>query len=139
VVRFVAVDRKKRRFGHSFSTSSHHDFILVLGRSLNKALDVLPGRVHALLSRNGFLDLIPGFELFTVPEIVTTNSRSILANMTQLKWDLEYNLALLMEAFGPSEINRIEDKHLKCLFVGKIAGAESRNYCSPVDQLKKLL
>lgn len=112
--------------------------ILVLGRSLNKALDVLPVRVHALLSRNGFSDLAQGFELFTIPKIVTTNSRSFLASMTQIKFDLEYNLALL-EELDPSEINRLEDLYLKYLFGGKIAKAESEDYIRPVDQLKKLL
>ena len=37
---------------------------------LNKALDELPVRVYALLSRNGFSDLAQGLELFTVPKIV---------------------------------------------------------------------
>lgn len=112
--------------------------ILVMGRSVNKALDVLPVRVHALLSRNGFSDLAKGFELFTVPEIVTTNSRSILASMTQIKFDLEYNLALL-EDVEPAVLNRIEDEYLKYLFGGKIAKAQSKDYIRPVDQLKKLL
>ena len=111
--------------------------ILVMGRSLNKALDVLPVRVHALLARNGFSDLAKGFELFTVPEVVTTNSRSLLASMTQIKFDLEYNLALLEEV-EPSELNRLEDSYMKYLFGGKIAKAESEDYIRPVDQLKKL-
>jgi len=112
--------------------------MLVLGRSVNKALDMLPVRVHALLSRNGFSDLAQGFELFTVPEVVTTNSRSLLSNMAQMKWDLENNLALLEEV-NPAELNRLEDVYLKYLFGGKIAKAESKDYIRPVDQLKKLL
>jgi hypothetical protein len=112
--------------------------ILVLGRSLTRVLDVLPVRVAGLLSRNGFSELIPGFELFTVPEILTTNSRSMLANMIQMKWDLEYNLAL-SEELDPSDINHLEDKYLKYLIGGKIARAESNDYIRPVDQLKKLL
>lgn len=112
--------------------------ILVMGRSLNKTLDVLPVRVHALLARNGFSDLAKGFELFTVPEVVTTNSRSFLASMTQIKFDLEYNMALLEEV-NPSELNRMEDMYLKYLFGGKIARAESEKYIQPINQLKKLL
>lgn len=111
--------------------------ILVMGRSLNKALDVLPVRAHALLTRNGFSDLAKGFELFTAPEVVTTNNRSILASITQMKFDLEYNLALLEEV-EPSEISRIEDRFLKYLFGGKIASAASKSYINPIDQLKEL-
>lgn len=102
--------------------------ILVMGRSLTKALNALPVRTAALLARNGFSDLIPSFELFSVPELCATNSRSILANMTQMKLDLEYNLALL----------EIEDLYLRYLIGGKIAKAESENYIQPVAQLKKL-
>lgn len=111
--------------------------VLVMGRSLNKALDVLPVRVHALLNRNGFSDLAKGFELFTIPEVVTTNSRSLLASMTQLKFDLEYNLALLEEV-EPAELIRMEDKYLTYLFGGKIAKAASKAYIQPLDQLKQL-
>lgn len=111
--------------------------ILVMGRSLTKALNALPVRTAALLARNGFSDLIPSFELFSVPELCATNSRSILANMTQMKLDLEYNLALL-EIVEPSDLNKIEDLYLRYLIGGKIAKAESENYIQPVAQLKKL-
>lgn len=112
--------------------------ILVLGRSLNKALDQLPVRLAGLLSRNGFAELMPGFELFTQPEIYTTNSRSILANMTQMKMDLEYNLALL-EVLDPHEINSLEDMYLTYLTGGKIARSAGEEYIRALDQLNKLL
>lgn len=54
-----------------------------------------------------------------------------------MKFDLEYNLALLEEV-EPSEISRIEDRFLKYLFGGKIASAASKSYINPIDQLKEL-
>ena len=68
-------------------------------------------RAAALLSRNGFAELIPRFELNAEPVIVSTNSRSVLANMNQMKFDVEYNLAMA-EEINPAEILRIEDMYL---------------------------
>lgn len=109
--------------------------IIVLSKSLTKALEVLPARVSALLIRNGFSDLVPGFELDSQYEIYTTNNRSILSNITQLKFSLEYNLAM-SEELRPAEIDRIEDLYLKYLFGGKIANGK---YIMPRDLLKNLI
>ena len=81
---------------------------------------------------------LPGFELFTQPEIYTTNSRSILANMTKMKMDLEYNLALL-EELDPHEINSLEDMYLTYLTGGKMARSAGEEYIRALDQLNKLL
>lgn len=112
--------------------------ILVLGRSVSKAIEILPGRVEALLTRNGFSTLIPGFELFSEPEIVTTNNRSMLTNIVQMKWNLEYSLAM-PDVLDAEALNRIEDKYLGYSFRGKIAEAESNHFVRPVDLLKRRL
>lgn len=112
--------------------------VLVLGRSLTKAVELLPVRAAALLYRNGFSELIPRFELESEPVIVSTNSRSVLANMNRMKFDVEYNLAM-EEVLEPADMNRIEDALLKYLFGGKIAKSAPYNVIRPVDQLKILL
>lgn len=95
----------------------------------------MPDRVRSLLQRNGFSALIQAFELDTPYEFYATNNRNILANINQLKFSLEYSLAI-EEELGPAEIARIEDLYLDYLMGGKIAGTE--DYIRPIDQLEKL-
>jgi hypothetical protein len=64
--------------------------IVVLGRSLTKALNVLPMQVVSFLERNRFSELIPGFGLDSDTEIYSTNSRHILANMNQMLPENQY-------------------------------------------------
>ncbi|MDD3946028.1 MAG: hypothetical protein PHS38_15155 [Bacteroidales bacterium] len=109
--------------------------IIVMGKSLKKAMVEMPDRVRALLERKGFSALIQAFELDTPYEFYATNNRNILANINQLKFSLEYSLAI-EEELGPAEIARIEDLYLDYLMGGKIAGTE--DYIRPIDQLEKL-
>ena len=96
----------------------------------------MPDRVRALLERNGFSALTRAFELDTPYEIFATNNRNVLSNMNQMKYSLEYSLAM-EEELGPAEIARIEDHYLDYLMGGKIAGED--HYIRPVDQLRKLM
>jgi hypothetical protein len=108
--------------------------IIVLSKSLTRALEVLPLRVSAYLIRNGFSELVPGFGFDSQHKIYTTNSRNILANMTQMKYDIEYNLAV-SEMLDSTDIDRIEDLFLRYILGGKIANGK---YIMPVDQLFEL-
>ncbi|MDD4227390.1 MAG: hypothetical protein WCY58_10795 [Mariniphaga sp.] len=110
--------------------------VIVLGRSISKSLEVFPMRVASLLDRNGFSKLVPGFELDTEPEIYATNSRNILANMNQMRFNIEFHLAM-SENLDLFDIARNEDLHLEYLFGGKVAG--DRSYIRPVDHLNELL
>ncbi len=96
----------------------------------------MPDRVRAFLERNGFSSLTRAFELDTPYEIFATNNRNVLSNMNQMKFSLEYSLAI-EEELGSAEIVRIEDLYLDYLMGGKIAGEE--DYIRPVDQLRKLM
>lgn len=109
--------------------------IIVLNKSLTRALEVLPARVAAYLIRNRFSELVPGFGLDSQHKIYTTNSRNILANMTQMKFDIEYNLAI-SEVLDSTDIDRIEDLYLRYILGGKIANGD---YIMPVNQLFELL
>ena len=57
--------------------------IIIHGKSLSKALQILPSRVASFLNRNGYRELVIGFQLDTKIEVYATNSRNILANMNQ--------------------------------------------------------
>lgn len=109
--------------------------IVVAGRSLTKALNVLPVRIALFLERNGFPELVPGFGLDTDPEIYSTNSRHILANMNQIKFNIEYHLSM-SELLDDADIARLEDLSLDQIIGGKIAGGK---YIMPKERLKELL
>ncbi len=109
--------------------------LVTMGKSINKAIKELPLRASSLLMRNGYKELVPDFQLDTTSEIYLTNSRSILANMTQIRFSLEYSFAL-SEELEEVDIVRIEDSYLTYLVGGKIAKG---NYIRPVDILKELL
>lgn len=68
--------------------------VLCPGKSLNKALPVFPERLEQLLLRLGCSKLMFKFQVKSKPEIFTTNSRSMLAHMNQMKYNIEYHLAL---------------------------------------------
>jgi len=113
--------------------------VVTLGKSIRKAVKELPQRTESLLIRNGFKDLVPDFQLKTTPEFYSTNSRNILANMNQLKFSLEYSLAL-SEELEERDIAKIEDIFMNYLIGGKIANERTskRDYIKPKTILKRV-
>jgi hypothetical protein len=109
--------------------------VVTLGKSIKKAIKELPLRATSLLIRNGYKDLTPEFQLDTTPEIYSTNCRSILANMNQIRFSLEYSLAL-SEELEEEDIARVEDLFLNNIVGGKIAKGE---YMVPKTILMELL
>ena len=109
--------------------------VVVLGKSLNKALEVFPSRAAALLRRFGFVDLVDRFELGSAIEIFTTNNRSIVANMNQMKFSIEWTFAMA-EELEPSVLNSIEHLMIKDLIGGKIA--QGQDYMQPLERLREL-
>lgn len=89
--------------------------ILVPGKSLNKVIPFLPDRVSSLLKRIGFSKLEPQFQLDSKLEIFATNSRSMLAHMNQIRYNIEFHLALA-ETIETIDFDKIEDIHLNYLF-----------------------
>jgi len=94
--------------------------ILVPGKSLNKVILLLRLRTTALLKRLGYSDLIPQFQLDTKPEIFTTNSRSILGHINQVKFNIEYHIALA-ETIDSIDYDRIENIHFDMIFTDKLS------------------
>ncbi len=110
--------------------------VVMLGRSLNRALEVFPSRAAALLRRYGFEELVAKFEFSSPIEIYTTNNRNILANMNQMKFSIEWEFAMAEEV-EPAVLNRIENHMIKDLIGGKIA--QGQDYIQPLERLKELL
>lgn len=109
--------------------------IIIPGKSLSKALQILPSKVISLLTRNGYQKLETGFQLDTKIEVYATNSRNILGNMNQMKFDLEYHLAM-SKSLAYSDIENIEDMQLSNIIGGKIAEGK---YITPKEKLKQQL
>jgi hypothetical protein len=109
--------------------------ILIPGKSLNKVLPLLPQRVSAYLKRHRFSRLEGSFQLDTKPEIFATNSRSMLAHMNQIKYELEYHFARAITV-EDIDFEHIEDLYFDYMFGGK---NKSRKYIMPKDILNKLL
>jgi hypothetical protein len=89
--------------------------ILVPGKSLNRVIPFLPDRVSSLLKRNGFSKLESQFQLDSKAEIFATNSRSMLAHMNQIRYNIEFHLALA-ESVETIDYDNIEDIHLNYMF-----------------------
>jgi len=109
--------------------------ILIPGKSLNKVLSQLKPRTIALLNRLGYSDLIPDFNLDSNPEIFATNSRSILAHINQVKYNMEYHIAA-SESVDSIDYDRLEDIHFDCLFTDK---SSLGGYFTPKKILDNLL
>jgi len=109
--------------------------ILIPGKSLNKMILPLRLRTPALLKRLGYSDLIPRFQLDTKPEIFETNSRSILAHINQLKFNIEYHIALA-ETIDSIDYDRIEDIHFDSIFTDKLSPG---GYITPKKILDNML
>jgi hypothetical protein len=106
--------------------------IIIPGKSLNKALKLLPQKCVSLLNRQGFSSLISSFNLNSESQIFTTNSRSMLAYMTQIKFSLEINLSELNN-YDESDFNKIEDDYLHYIFTRDNA------YYKPIEILTDTL
>lgn len=108
--------------------------VICPGKSLNKALPDFPARVEQLLKRLGFSKLVFQFQLRTEPEIYATDSRSMLSYMNQLRYNLEYNLAM-PETIEDINYEKIEDIHNDWLFTSK----GPRKYEKPIELLRTLV
>lgn len=105
--------------------------ILCPDKSLNKALQVLPDRLEMLLGRLGCSKLIFQFQMRTKAEIFTTNSRSMLAYMNQMKYAIEYSVVITEKL---SDINYCEIEDLLSDIL--LSSGGPRKYEKPTDTLQ---
>ena len=109
--------------------------ILIPGKSLNRVIPFLQLRTSALISRLGYSKLESKFQLDSKAEIFATNSRSILAHITQLKFNIEYHIALA-ESIESIDYDGIEDIHFDMIFTDK---TRSKGFFTPKEILDNLL
>jgi hypothetical protein len=109
--------------------------ILIPGKSLNKVIPSLKQRTSCLLKRLGYSSLEPLYNLDSHAEVFATNSKSILAYINQIKYNLEIHF------YGASSIESInydylEDIHNDWIFLDKL---NPKGYFMPKDKLADLL
>jgi hypothetical protein len=89
--------------------------VLVPGPFLDQSIASLSERAAALLMRNGYGRLLFPYGLLSPPEFYTTNSRSILASMNQMRYEIDYHLSM-PETIEELNLDQIEDIQLRYLF-----------------------
>jgi hypothetical protein len=106
--------------------------VLVMGKSLNKAIPIFQERAENLIKRLGYGQLLFKYQLQSEPQIYATNSRSMLAHMNQLRYNIEYHLAMA-ETIEDTNWEYIEDVHFDCIF------SRNKEYMRPKDIIDKLM
>jgi hypothetical protein len=109
--------------------------ILIPGKSLNKVIPQLKLRTINLLSRLGYSGLVPDFHLDSEIEVFATNSRSILAHINQLQYNMEYHLAEA-ESIDSIDYDKLEDIHFDWIFTSVYSPG---GYITPKKILDNLL
>jgi hypothetical protein len=84
---------KPGKFGLHFLHHPTLISVVVPGRSLNTIFQNFTSRTIDILSRQGYDNLIPSYQLDTLPEIFSTNNRSMIAYMNQVKDNSSYHCA----------------------------------------------
>jgi hypothetical protein len=107
--------------------------IIIPGKSLNKTIPLLPDKIKSYLKRNGFSYLEAQFNLDSQTEMFTTNSRSMLGHMNQIKYNLEYLFAMA-ESTESINYEKIEDIYLDYLF----GMPKGRGYLRTIEILNDL-
>ena len=108
--------------------------IIIPGKSIHKAIPLLPERIEKFLKRTGFESIIPQYQIGTTPEIFKTNNKSMLGYLNQMKLEIE---CLLTYRYPPGEIDfdDLENNYMRYLFRGKLVGS---SFTSPYQILTKL-
>ena len=129
----VSTGRQGKMLIH-FLHSSTKISVLCPGKSLNKALPEFPERLTHLLERLGCSRYIFQFQAHSKPEIFTTNSRSMLAHMNQMKYNIEYHVALV-ERLEDINYSEIEDMQSDAL----LSSGGPGKYEKPTEILHRLV
>jgi hypothetical protein len=109
--------------------------VLVPGPFLDQSITILRERAAALLMRKGYGRLLFQYELLSPPEFYATNSRSILASMNQMRFNMEYNLSM-PETLEEINLDQIEDSLLKYLYP---TGKKTHDFTSAVWILDEIM
>ncbi len=90
--------------------------VIIPEKSLKKAVSYLPEHLESLLVRQGFSKLLPEYQINTEPEIFSTNNKSMLGYLKEMKFTIEYHLKDLRP------IPEIENIEFDNIFGGKLVG-----------------
>lgn len=104
--------------------------LIVPEKSLNKAIMEMSDHLASLLKKQGFSKMLPEYQISTEPEIFSTNSRSMLAYLNDMSYNIEYHL------LRHRPISEIENIEFENLFGGKLGGAD---YITPKKILMKYM
>ena len=107
--------------------------VVVEGRSLKTTSGKVAERLERLLQRHGYAELINRFALSSPPVILTTNSRRILGYLNQMRYLVEYHLAL-PEAADTLDLDHLEDVCFDYLFT---VGGKTGQYTQPGKELNR--
>jgi hypothetical protein len=109
--------------------------VLVPGPFLDQSIAGLRERATALLIRNGYGRLLFQYELVSPPVFYSTNSRSILASMNQMRYEIDYHLSM-SETNGEINLEEIEDIEFDTIIR---TGKKLMDITTPVRILNALL
>jgi len=108
--------------------------VLVPGKSIRKASEILPSRANSLLLRHGFQNIIDKYSFNSEVEIYKSNNKSIQGNLNNIKYDIEYQFSRYYAA-QDVDLTKIEDLEMDYLFGGK----NFKGYKSPIKILRNEL
>ena len=108
--------------------------VIVPGRSLNTTATQVPERLERLLKRHHFGRLFGHYALSVPPVVLTTSSRRMLGHLNQLRYHVEYHLALPEES-ETINLDHVEDTCYNYLFSAPNSAKPGRNYVKPQDIL----
>jgi len=109
--------------------------VLIPGKSLTQALLSLSGRASSLLRRQGFAALEPFFQLVSKPQILATNSRTMLGYMNTMKLSLEIHF-VRADSLDEIDFSYLEDIHFEYLFGCKLSQGK---YIRPGEILSEMI
>lgn len=108
--------------------------IIIPTKSLNMALKQLPDKVKRYLIRHGFDSLIDKFDLDSEHKFFTTSSKSTLAYMNQISFNIEWHLSDA-DSISNFDYNNLEDILSDYLF--SIDGKAGK-YGTTLDIIKRI-
>jgi hypothetical protein len=109
--------------------------VLVPGTSLDSAIPIMRDRATALLMRKGYGRLLFQYGLLSPTEFYATNSRSILASMNQMRYEIDHHLSM-PETIKEINLSRIEDLEFEDIFR---TGKELKDITTPARILHELI
>lgn len=110
--------------------------VFVQGKSLRMAVRALPERLEALLGRNGFAEMFPGYMKDTECNIFSSDNRSVISVMVQMRQNLEGELFDIWEITDEVFVS-LEDHCLNYLIGGQISKQRGKMFVSARELLEQ--